>query len=36
MKNIFSIIVSLLFVATGTFAKDFNKEQLALRLEIVK
>ena len=36
MKNIFSIIVSLLFVTTGTFAKDFNKEQLALRLEIVK
>lgn len=36
MKSIFSIIVSLLFVATGTFAKDFNKEQLALRLEIVK
>lgn len=36
MKNMLSIIVSLLFVVTGTFAKDFNKEQLALRLEIVK
>lgn len=36
MKSIFSVIVSLLFVATGTFAKDFNKEQLSLRLEIVK
>lgn len=36
MKKIFSLIAVLLFVTTGLFAKDFNKEQLALRLEIVK
>lgn len=36
MKKIFSIIALLLLVTTGLFAKDFNKEQMALRLEIVK
>lgn len=36
MKRILSIIGLLLFMVIGLKAKDFNKEQLALRLELVK
>ena len=36
MKKIFSIIAVLFAATSGLFADDFNKEQLALRLEIVR
>lgn len=36
MKRIFLLILSLIVVSSGIYAKDFNKQQLELRLQVVK